>query len=204
MPKRTASYREGLLKSLTDRREAAYYLEAALTESNELFLQALRDVAESRQMSKVAKEAGVAREALYRMLSETGNPTLSSLTAILSSVGLRLLVAPLEGDALDDLYVASPSKNSIVSTEATRVVTDGQIYRSSVGQTAPTCIQFPYGQTNGFLEFTGTAAGNNAYGGEMRLGTLQAICTPATAPQGLEVPKFATQISRPVFVGSPQ
>jgi probable addiction module antidote protein len=96
MPKRTSSYREGLLEDLRDPQEAAYYLEAALEESNELFLQALRDVAEARQMAKVAKEAGVAREALYRMLSDTGNPTLSSLSAILSSVGLKLHVEPIE------------------------------------------------------------------------------------------------------------
>ena len=59
---------------------------------SESFLVALRDVAEARQMAKVAKEAGVAREALYRMLSETGNPTLNSLCAVLKSVGLRLSV----------------------------------------------------------------------------------------------------------------
>lgn len=92
MPKRTADYRQGLLESLTDPQEAALYVEAAMQESNELFLVALRDVAEARQMSRVAKDAGVAREALYRMLSESGNPTLNSLSAILSSVGLKLRV----------------------------------------------------------------------------------------------------------------
>lgn len=56
MPKRSISYREGLLKDLLDPQEAAFYVEAALEESNELFLRALRDVAESHQMSKVAKE----------------------------------------------------------------------------------------------------------------------------------------------------
>lgn len=95
MPKRTISYRDGLLESLTYPAEAALYVEAALNESNEMFLHALRDVAESRQMAKVAKDAGVAREALYRMLSETGNPTLNSLSAILHSLGLQLHVASL-------------------------------------------------------------------------------------------------------------
>jgi len=92
MPKRTRSYKEGLLASLADTQEAAHYLEAALEESSELFLVALRDVAEARQMAKVAKDAGVAREALYRMLSESGNPTLSSLSSILKSLGLRRIV----------------------------------------------------------------------------------------------------------------
>ena len=42
MPKRTADYRQGLLESLTDPQEAALYVEAAMQESNELFLVALR------------------------------------------------------------------------------------------------------------------------------------------------------------------
>lgn len=90
--KRTRNYREGLLESLADPKEAAYYLDAALEESNGVFLRALRDVAESRQMSDVARKAGVARESLYRMLSASGNPTLNSLSAVLSGVGLRLHV----------------------------------------------------------------------------------------------------------------
>ncbi len=94
MPKRIRDYRQTLLESLSDPREAASYLEAALEDSNEMFLTALRDVAESRQMSKVAKEAGVAREALYRMLAESGNPTFATLTSILDVLGLRLNVAP--------------------------------------------------------------------------------------------------------------
>jgi probable addiction module antidote protein len=99
MPKRTSDYKQGLLESLMDPQEAADYLEAAAEESNELFLLALRDVAESRQMAKVAKDSGVAREALYRMLSESGNPTFNSLVAILKSVGLRISVVPIQSDA---------------------------------------------------------------------------------------------------------
>ncbi len=86
------------MEDLADPQEAASYLEAALEESPRLFLLALRDVAESRQMSKVASSAGVARESLYRMLSETGNPTFSSLSAVLSSVGMRLRVDPIGRD----------------------------------------------------------------------------------------------------------
>jgi probable addiction module antidote protein len=87
-----------LLESLSDTEEAAFYLEAALDDSNEMFLVALRDVAESRQMSKVAEDAGVAREALYRMLSDTGNPTLSTLTSILDALGVRLRISPKNAD----------------------------------------------------------------------------------------------------------
>lgn len=94
MPKRTRGFREQLLKDLIDQAEAAHYVNAAAEDSEEMFLVALRDVAEARQMAKVANEAGVAREALYRMLSEDGNPRLDSLWAILNAVGLRILVKP--------------------------------------------------------------------------------------------------------------
>jgi len=90
MPKRTHNFREQLLQDLQDHREAARYLNAAAEDSEEMFLVALRDVAEAHRMVTVAAEAGVAREALYRMLSEEGNPRLRNLWAILNAVGLRL------------------------------------------------------------------------------------------------------------------
>jgi probable addiction module antidote protein len=92
MPKRTTDYRTELLQDLGSPGEASHYLNAALEDSPEMFLVALRDVAEARQMARVAGEAGVAREALYRMLCETGNPRYSSLTGILKALGLRLAI----------------------------------------------------------------------------------------------------------------
>ncbi len=94
MPKRTGDYREGLLKSLLDPNEAAQYVNAALEDSDQMFLVALRDVAEARQMAKVASEAGLSREAIYRTLSETGNPRYKSLRGILRALGLRFSIEP--------------------------------------------------------------------------------------------------------------
>jgi probable addiction module antidote protein len=92
MPKRTRSFRAQLLKDLMDPSEAAHYVNAASEDSEAMFLVALRDVAEARQMARVANQAGVAREALYRMLCDEGNPRLHSLWAILNAVGLRISV----------------------------------------------------------------------------------------------------------------
>ena len=94
MPKRTRPYRESLLEDLQDATEASQYLNAALEDSEEMFLVALRDVAEARQMAKVAESAGVARESVYRMLTTTGNPTYSSLIGILRAVGLKIAIQP--------------------------------------------------------------------------------------------------------------
>jgi len=94
MPKRTTDFREELLADLADPREAAHYLNAALMDSDEMFLVALRDVAEARQMSAVADGAGVARETLYRMLSRKGNPTYASLLGVLGTLNLGIQIVP--------------------------------------------------------------------------------------------------------------
>jgi len=93
MNKPTASYREGLVTDLADPDEAAAYLNAALEDgSQEVFLMALRDLAESKGMTALSEKTKLNRESMYRMLSDKGNPQLSSLTTILESAGLRLAV----------------------------------------------------------------------------------------------------------------
>jgi probable addiction module antidote protein len=90
------SYRKDLIESLKDPDEAIGYLKACLEEKDmpELFLAALRDVAEARGigMSQLSKDANLNRENLYKMLSKEGNPELGSLYAILDALGLKLSV----------------------------------------------------------------------------------------------------------------
>jgi probable addiction module antidote protein len=89
----TESYQEGLLSSLANPEEAAEYLNAALEDgSQEVFLMALRDVANAKGISAIAKETDLNRENLYRILKQTGNPKLKSLNSVLHSVGLKLSV----------------------------------------------------------------------------------------------------------------
>jgi probable addiction module antidote protein len=93
---RSRPYKEGLFKRLQDPQEAAAYLDAVLEQGEQdVFLLALRDVAEARLggMSELAQQSGLNREALYRTLSAKGNPELISLDKLLHAVGLRLSVA---------------------------------------------------------------------------------------------------------------
>lgn len=95
MTKAAVDYQEGLRDDLADPREAAAYLNAALEDgSQDIFLLALRDVADSRGLARLAREASLNRENMYRILSEHGNPQLSSLRALLDSLGLKLAVEP--------------------------------------------------------------------------------------------------------------
>ncbi len=56
--------------------------------------EALGVVARARGMTEVAREAGITREALYRALSDRGDPRLSTLLGVAKALGLRLTVAP--------------------------------------------------------------------------------------------------------------
>jgi probable addiction module antidote protein len=55
---------------------------------------ALGAVARARGMTAVAREAGVTREALYRALSEDGDPRLSTLLGVAKALGLTLSFQP--------------------------------------------------------------------------------------------------------------
>jgi probable addiction module antidote protein len=91
----SVNYDLGMKEALADPEEAAAYLNAALEDgSQEVFLMALRDVAAARGLTHLARETSLNRENMYRILSEKGNPQLSSLKALLDSLGLKLAVEP--------------------------------------------------------------------------------------------------------------
>lgn len=78
-------------ETLTDPEKAAEYLTACLEEGSEVFLLAVRDVAKANGgMSKLAENTELAREALYRMFSDAGNPTFASITAVIESLGIKI------------------------------------------------------------------------------------------------------------------
>ena len=90
-------YQDELIATLQDPQEAQAYLNAALEDGNsEVFLLALRDVAKARLggVGPLANQTQLNRESPYRMLSEQENPDLSSLNAILTTLGFRLAVEP--------------------------------------------------------------------------------------------------------------
>ena len=86
---------ESVLKEHLDNPEqAAKYLTACYEEGQDVFLQGLWDVVDARcGMSHAARLAGLNRESLYRQLSRRGNPSLASLSALLSALGLKLRFA---------------------------------------------------------------------------------------------------------------
>jgi probable addiction module antidote protein len=87
---------------LRDPETATLYLEEALAAGDtEAFKLALPNVVEARGgMTALANETALSREALYRTLSGSGNPTLETLSRVLGALGLRVAVR-VEGAAPD-------------------------------------------------------------------------------------------------------
>jgi probable addiction module antidote protein len=90
------SHDEAMVASLRDDPDfAAEYLRSALEDTDEpqVLLIALRRLAEAKGgVAAIAAAAGVQRESLYRALSASGNPRLSTLTAVTKALGLKLTV----------------------------------------------------------------------------------------------------------------
>ena len=88
---KAVSYKKLLHEKLDDPELAAEYLTACYEEGPDVFLLGLRDVVEAQGgVGRAAKLSKLNRESLYRLVSEKGNPRLSSLNAILSALGLKV------------------------------------------------------------------------------------------------------------------
>jgi probable addiction module antidote protein len=77
--------------NLTSHERIAALLDAALEDGDPRVIGAvLGDIARAHGMTQIAKETGLAREALYRALSVDGNPELITLLKVLKALGLQL------------------------------------------------------------------------------------------------------------------
>jgi probable addiction module antidote protein len=71
----------------------AEYLAAALEDPNpDVFLHAVGDVAKARGISKVAKDAGLGRESLYKALAPGAKIRYGTVRKLMDSLGVRLTV----------------------------------------------------------------------------------------------------------------
>lgn len=94
MKGKAVSWEEDKLKMLKDPKIAQGYLEACVQEGVPL-PQALAAVVKAQGMSKVAKKTHMALPNLMRAVKKGSNPTYSTLSRLLSGVGLGLSVRSL-------------------------------------------------------------------------------------------------------------
>lgn len=91
---RTTAY--DVAEELRTPAEMAEYIEAWLEmapDDARGIARALGNVARAYGMSKIAKEAGLGRESLYKALSEDGNPSLDTVVRVARAVGMRFKLA---------------------------------------------------------------------------------------------------------------
>jgi len=81
---------------LNTEEEVAAYLTAVLEENDPgLLAAALGDIARARGMTQVAKEAGMAREALYKALRPGSEPRFETIARVCAALGVRLVAQPV-------------------------------------------------------------------------------------------------------------
>ena len=98
----TVNFNQLLIESLKDPIEASAYLQVALDEfqedgDNEIFLMALRNIAEAKGgISYLSEITHLNRQGLYNTLSARGNPRLSTLGVVMKGLGFHLSVSPIQ------------------------------------------------------------------------------------------------------------
>jgi probable addiction module antidote protein len=79
---------------LTTDEALAEYITAALETGDPAFVaDSLGIVARAKGMAKVARQAGVGRESLYKALRAKGNPEFATVLKVVDALGLRLTAA---------------------------------------------------------------------------------------------------------------
>ena len=86
-------YNYDISEQLKTEKDMKYYLEVAFLDGDPRLIKAcIKDVLKSRNMTALAKETGISRAGLYKMLSENGNPEFVSILKILKALNLELTV----------------------------------------------------------------------------------------------------------------
>lgn len=78
---------------LDNKADMQLYLQISLEENGiKGFQHTLGVVARAKGMSKLAKQTGLGRQNLYKVLSETANPKLDTIAKIIEALGMKLTV----------------------------------------------------------------------------------------------------------------
>ena len=93
IPAPSAARAAGTSRTPASTADLAAYLSAALVgdpgDGSRLRV-ALGEMARAHGMMKISRETGLAREALYRALSEKGNPEFATVLRVLKALGLQM------------------------------------------------------------------------------------------------------------------
>jgi probable addiction module antidote protein len=94
---RTKTSRYDVAEHLRTPKEMAAYLEACMEEANgdaAFIAKALGDIARAKGMARVARDAGLSRESLYKALSGQRSPEFGTILKVVEALGLKLHAQP--------------------------------------------------------------------------------------------------------------
>ena len=81
---------------LNTEEEVAAYLTTVLEDNDSALLAvAIGDIARARGMTQVAKDSGIAREALYKALRPGSQPRFETISRVCAALGVRLVAQPM-------------------------------------------------------------------------------------------------------------
>jgi probable addiction module antidote protein len=98
--KKTVTTRYDVAEHLRTPREMAAYLEACFEEANgdaAFIAKALGDISRAKGMARVARDAGLSRESLYKALSGDRSPGFDTILKVTKALGLRLHAKAVSG-----------------------------------------------------------------------------------------------------------
>lgn len=79
------------------KRSAKFAFKDFLEAGEENFLrETLKQAAAAKGITNLAKETGLSRQYIYEMLSEKGNPTLSTFRSVLAALGFKMYVRAIK------------------------------------------------------------------------------------------------------------
>jgi len=94
---KTKTTRYDVAEHLRSPEEMAAYLEASLEEAGDdaaFVAKALGDIARAKGMARVARDAKLSRESLYKALSGERSPSFETVLKVLGALGVRLHAKP--------------------------------------------------------------------------------------------------------------
>ncbi|MGO4321674.1 addiction module antidote protein [Pseudomonas sp. KB_12] len=74
---------------------AAYLAESMKADDTESLIHALAEVAKAKGVNKVAKDAGVNRESLYKVLKSGAKTRFETIKKLMTAIGVELTVQPI-------------------------------------------------------------------------------------------------------------
>ncbi|ELQ12248.1 MULTISPECIES: addiction module antidote protein [Pseudomonas] len=119
---------------------SAYLAESMKAKDPELLMKALSEVAKAQGVNKVARDAGVNRESLYKSLKGGAKTRYDTIRKLMEAVGVELTVQPIATNSVDSGSSKQPRQAAkVASAKAAakpKLVREGTTGKANNGQRA--------------------------------------------------------------------